>query len=1229
MPDGVGGGTPQGGGGASPVSEGGEGGEVAGAGPEAAGGEVGAAGSSGTDATELEIQIDGNGTVAVADAPACLSNAPCVYPAALGTSFDLTATPGADSRFAGWSGDCSGTNPKISIAISGKERCLATFVAQHAVALAVAGSGSGGTVVSTPDLSCTTLGCKGDVDHQSTVTLKATPAPGFRFVSWAGSAQCQGSTLATLTVKVTQDLSCSATFAQQYLLTVSAFGASAQVGVTTGTCNALSCPADAGSSASFKAEPVAGYRFTGWTGDTLCTGTVNPLEITKVASNIACVANYVARFSATGLPAGVLASSGNVNASCNGNSCTLDAGTTATLLAPTVAGSYLTGWIGPGCLAANQSGNGITVTPTTGNVTCTAQYTPGVSVTGTVVGATGVVTATSPTTGATCTPGSCAIASGGSVTLVAPTIANHRFVSWTGDAGCASAAAQVTLANVTTSKSCSANYVQQFTVGAVAGTGGTVTAVKGTGVGACAGTSCTVDAGTSVALTAVPNTANGYHFAGWTGANCTPGASNPLNLSNVNASCTASFALDKFTIAATAGTNGTVSATPAGGSACSGASCWVDFGVNVTLVATPANNYHFVSWTGTNCPSPGTASITLKSLNATCAATFAVNTFTASALVNPVSSGTVAVSCGSGGCSAVPSGQAVNFTATASSGWAFGSWSANCGGGTNAALSLNVSANLACTANFRPIVRAVTAPSGSGTITASGSGAAACASGDPATCTADLNGSVTLTAAAGTNAIFKNWTGDCTGTTASVTLTAVSTPKNCTANFYRFWAVSSGDKGADAMTHVTTLGDGTVVGIGQTLAVGAKEYQLVLAPLDAGTGKLGSDQIFADDDGSGTLNPLGLATNSDEKTVVALGVHNDTGKTRQPFLHNEGGAAKFELEYAYKSGGATTTVGGEVIATTDGGYAFCVGVQDPPQPSGAPQVVMGHLTKVDGSGKPVFDVQFCARDAKQTCLPTQPVDVLQDPTSKAYAVLSQVSIPRRAILLTFITDAGAIAGSAYYQDRQDLIASQFVPGATADTYLVVGTHGDVDGGNSNAFYAELSRAGGAPRFAYSVGQGKAAQQLFSVAKVGGNYALAGAAPDLKDASLTSDAWLALVDKDGVIKTQVAYGGALADRANAISNVPGGGFALGGQTLNWGAGQSEMWTLRVGPDGAISFNNKAPVASRYVTTFPSTSLTTSITSPTTGGIGVTDSSVTAVKPAVKSASSGFSQVWQAP
>ena len=128
---------------------------------------------------------------------------------------------------------------------------------------------------------------------------------GVHFVAWSGSAECKGATQASLPIEVTQDLSCNATFAKQFTVAITALGANAQVSVTTGVCSALACTADAGSSASFLAPPVAGFRFTGWSGDKVCTGAVNPLAIDSVDSDITCTANYAARLTATGLVGGV------------------------------------------------------------------------------------------------------------------------------------------------------------------------------------------------------------------------------------------------------------------------------------------------------------------------------------------------------------------------------------------------------------------------------------------------------------------------------------------------------------------------------------------------------------------------------------------------------------------------------------------------------------------------------------------------------------------------------------------------------------------------------------------------------------------------------------------------------------------------------------------------------------------------------------------------------------
>ncbi|MET0794353.1 MAG: hypothetical protein ABW061_22715, partial [Polyangiaceae bacterium] len=355
------------------------------------------AGGSGNE-SELRIRIEGNGSVSVSDAAACLAS-PCSYSAEAGSIFTLQAKTGADSRFVGWSGDCSGSKLTTSIAVNGTKECTATFVVQRAVAAAVAGEG-GGSVVSDPNLNCDPDGCSGEVDNQSTVTFTATAAAGFGFVKWTGSPECEGKTKPSLSVEVTKDLSCNATFAKRFTVSVSATGASAQVGVLSGSCDALSCSVNADADASFHADPApTGFRFSGWSGDAVCTGIANPLLLSHIGSDVSCIANYKARFTATGLvaaglPGTVEASSANVDAQCTGNTCTLDAGTTATLKAPTIAGSRLTGWSGTGCLATNQSGAGITVTPTTGNVTCTANYAAGVSVSGTVVGATGSVTAT-------------------------------------------------------------------------------------------------------------------------------------------------------------------------------------------------------------------------------------------------------------------------------------------------------------------------------------------------------------------------------------------------------------------------------------------------------------------------------------------------------------------------------------------------------------------------------------------------------------------------------------------------------------------------------------------------------------------------------------------------------------------------------------------------------------------------------------------------------------------
>ncbi len=1122
----------------------------------------------------LEVTLSGNGSVAVTDAAACLTG-PCQYALMDGTLLTLEAKPGPDSRFVGWSGACAGTTPITMVTVSGLKECIATFALERAVSVSVDVAGSG-TVSTDPDVSCTALGCSGKVDDKSNLTLHAMPAAGYRFLNWVGSAACQGSTQATLALVINADLACTAKFSKQYTVSVSAVGAAATVSVQTGACTATACAADSGSNAKFNAAAVNGFRFTGWTGDAQCTGIGAPLDLV-VTSNIACVANYVARFKVSGLVGSgltgtVTATSADPSSTCS-SGCLVDAGKSTTLVAPTINGYRLTGWTGAGCPATGQ-GNGLTVTPTTGDIVCTAIYALGVSVTGTVVGAAGTVAASSTSPGQICTPGGCSIDSGGSVSLVAPNLLpTFRFVNWTGDAGCAGGALTLTLTNVTSSKACTANYLQQFTIIAKANPGGTATAAFNGN--ACANGSCTVDVNTGVVLTATPDVANGYHFVSWAGTNCAPPGISPITLTNLNTTCTANFALNTFTITAIAGTNGSVTATRPDNTQCGGASCLVNFGTNVTLAATPALHYHFAGWSGPSCTPTGTQSIVLKNLNTTCNAAFAIDTFNATVSITPTAAGAVSMSCAPGMCTAVPYGTLVNITLTPNAGWSLVGWSPGCNAG-----GVTITGNTACVVTFRPIVTGIGAPSAAGSVVVTSGGTANCVAGNPATCVVDVGSTVNLQVKPAIDSVFYGWTGDCTGTTSPVSFTNVSAPETCTANYYQLWAQATGAALADTTASVVGLADGTVVGFG-TSAAGGRGTRLALVDLKANTGLVARNQVFSDTvaPATATFVALGMAVTSNQKNIIALGIHRSPGAaavTQYPWLHSEQGAG-FETEYKYGLG-ATAVGSGNVITTLDGGYAFCVGATD------AKLGAVAHLTKVDASGGAKWDVLFHGKDANGN-VGVVPVDVLEDPGQKYFVVLSVVQTTPEQLLLTYVSEDGAtVTADQYGEAAHDIQAARFVLVGT-DTFLVAGSRiaTDANGGtDSDGFYAQLVKGKPKSALVYDVGSPNVQESFAGITRTPTGFALVG---QFTSATLDLEAWLVQLNAPiaNGITGQFSYGGpgATAEIAKSVAAMPVGGLVFGGYTASWGAGQTDMWTVRLDDKANITFNG-ASAAHRTAT-----------------------------------------------
>ncbi len=82
----------------------------------------------------------------------------------------------------------------------------------------------------------------------------------------------------------------------------------------------------------------------------------------------------------------------------------------------------------------------------------------------------------------------------------------------------------------------------------------------------------------------------------------------------------------------------------------------------------------------------------------------------------------------------------------------------------------------------------------------------------------------------------------------------------------------------------------------------------------------------------------------------------------------------------------------------------------------------------------------------------------------------------------------------------------------------------------------------------------------------------------------SDVWVLRLDSEGNVKWQKTYGGGSDDEANAVALAPNGDIIVAGYTYSFGAGRSDVWVLRLPEDGLIfgfSKNSNAQVKEHII------------------------------------------------
>lgn len=587
-----------------------------------------------------------------------------------GTTVTLNATP-TDSnkyRFIGWYSDpefkapatlSNGAYPANDT--SAEHKFYAKFQRQYKVEAKAVSDGAvanstGGTVkISGGEAGAYTVGSY--LEGQDT-SITATPKEGYDFKGWYSDENCTKleSQDLTLSIKNIQanHLYYAKFMIKQFSVTAVANHPNDKKNSTVQFSSPLSEASDTSvtvkvnynGSATFVANAGEGYEFVGWYSDENCQTLVSKTTPYKVSSIKADYTLY-AKFKIINLNLKVYSvTEGKINGAGGAVQLgadtpaakietTVEWGTLATLTAKANANYEFKGWFtDPQCSIKADSKilNNCQYTDKTvetaaikKDLTLYAKFsdvssrkvTANAVFGGNIVDTAGTVKAGDSQEGATSTA---EVTNGNSVTLVANTKPNYKFMGWYSDRECTNSVAseqQLVLTNVDAGCEYYALFkLQSFSVNAVVD-GDSVGTVKFTApeeVGSSTAVTVSVDYDGSA--TFVANPAEGYDFDGWYNDSSVTPVSNKATYvcENIKDSFTlhARFKLKEFEVKASAVLNGAVSnacgTVQAGDTtAASTVSTVAKWGESVALTATPKSGYSFSGWyTDLGCTQPYT-----------------------------------------------------------------------------------------------------------------------------------------------------------------------------------------------------------------------------------------------------------------------------------------------------------------------------------------------------------------------------------------------------------------------------------------------------------------------------------------------------------------------------------------------------------------------------------------------------------------------------------------------
>ena len=634
-------------------------------------------------AKRLTLTKAGGGGGTVTSSPGGLDCGPaCSIPFPIGSIVTLTATPDANSTFAGWIGKdaaaCAGAGP-CQVTMSAQRSVTAAFdPIVHRLATALAGDGAGSVTSDPVAIACPDT-CTYALQQGTVVTLTAMAEAGSVFAGWTGD--CAGT--GPCSIVLDADHAVTATFTALHPLSVHLSGTGG--GLVDADVGGIDCPArctaelPSDTVALITAAPDAGSAFAGWGGDCADAGTASTCEVTMGQER-----NVEAIFTAVHHGLGVTLvgdGAGGVTSAPDGIDCgatcgaDLRQGTNVILTATPILGATFIGWGG------DCSGTGVCQLTMDGDHAVTATFLPAYQVTVSPVGGGGgIVTDGDPNgiaCGTTCSKG---YLEGTLVTLRATADAGSVFAGWGGDCG-GSASTCILLVDGDHAVTASfAPVVHQLSVGRQGDGSGSVTSDDGA---IDCGTACsaTIRQASTITLNAAADA--GSVFTGWSG-DCAGSATTCVLAVGGDRDATATFKARYGLVVTRSGAGAGTVTSDAGAIAC-GLTCSDVFtsGDVVTLSADPDADSTFAGWTGDpTCDGLDPCELTMdraRSVTATFAPIVRQLTVT-TAGSGSVTSAPGGIACGAicGAGFAQPT--QVSLSATPATGWFFSGWGGACTG---------------------------------------------------------------------------------------------------------------------------------------------------------------------------------------------------------------------------------------------------------------------------------------------------------------------------------------------------------------------------------------------------------------------------------------------------------------------------------------------------------------------------------------------------------------------